>query len=303
MKNLIGQKFNRLTVLEKTEKREHGSIIWKCKCDCGNICEVSSRSLTQNNTKSCGCLNTEKRKQRIDSYNKKNKKFFSGEKINELTLIEETPYREGSNVIWKCLCSCGKECYVNTSNLNKQLSCGHLISRNYKDISNQKFGKLLALEPTLERQNGCVVWKCKCDCGNICYKGSSYLITGVVQSCGCLKSKGEQKIIQILQDNNIPFKTQYYFSDCKNGQHYFYFDFFINNQYLIEYDGIQHYQQTGWEDLEKIKQRDSIKNKYCKDKNISLIRIPYFINDITLQDLQLETSQYIYYRRTIEEDD
>lgn len=172
-----------------------------------------------------------------------------------------------------------------------------------KNLIGQKFNRLTVLEKTEKREHGSIIWKCKCDCGNICYKGSSYLITGVVQSCGCLKSKGEQKIIQILQDNNIPFKTQYYFSDCKNGQHYFYFDFFINNQYLIEYDGIQHYQQTGWEDLEKIKQRDSIKNKYCKDKNISLIRIPYFINDITLQDLQLETSQYIYYRRTIEEDD
>ena len=35
MKNLIGQKFNKLLVLEKTSQREGGSIVWKCKCDCG----------------------------------------------------------------------------------------------------------------------------------------------------------------------------------------------------------------------------------------------------------------------------
>ena len=40
--NLIGQTFNRLTVLEKTDKRTaSGGIIWKCKCSCGNYVEVA----------------------------------------------------------------------------------------------------------------------------------------------------------------------------------------------------------------------------------------------------------------------
>ena len=33
-KNLIGQKFNRLTVLEDTGKRKNGSVVWLCRCDC-----------------------------------------------------------------------------------------------------------------------------------------------------------------------------------------------------------------------------------------------------------------------------
>lgn len=37
-KNLIGQKFGRLTVLEETDERStQGGVIWKCKCDCGKI--------------------------------------------------------------------------------------------------------------------------------------------------------------------------------------------------------------------------------------------------------------------------
>lgn len=37
-RNLIGERFGRLTVIEKTDKRKNGSIVWKCQCDCGNIC-------------------------------------------------------------------------------------------------------------------------------------------------------------------------------------------------------------------------------------------------------------------------
>lgn len=37
----------------------NGSIIWECKCDCGNLTKVESRSLNSNHTKSCGCLQRE----------------------------------------------------------------------------------------------------------------------------------------------------------------------------------------------------------------------------------------------------
>ena len=56
--DLTGKKFNRLTVLEKLDKRGN-EWYWKCKCDCGNICEVAGASLRSNRTKSCGCLKKE----------------------------------------------------------------------------------------------------------------------------------------------------------------------------------------------------------------------------------------------------
>ena len=71
MKNLIGQKFNKLLVLEKTSQREGGSIVWKCKCDCGKECFASTRGLCSGNKKSCGCLNDEKRAERFKKYNDK----------------------------------------------------------------------------------------------------------------------------------------------------------------------------------------------------------------------------------------
>jgi len=59
MKDLTGQKFGRLTVIEKTGKRLCGHIVWKCQCECGNIAEVMGRNLLTGHTKSCGCLEKE----------------------------------------------------------------------------------------------------------------------------------------------------------------------------------------------------------------------------------------------------
>lgn len=62
VKNIIGKKFSRLTVIKDTGKRylrknrTNGEVIWLCKCDCGNETEVVSCNLTRENTKSCGCL-------------------------------------------------------------------------------------------------------------------------------------------------------------------------------------------------------------------------------------------------------
>lgn len=60
--DLTGKKIGRLEVIEKTDKRnESGSILWKCKCDCGNICYVPTKRLNNENTRSCGCLKRETR--------------------------------------------------------------------------------------------------------------------------------------------------------------------------------------------------------------------------------------------------
>jgi len=39
--------------------------------------------------------------------------------------------------------------------------------RKIKDLTNQRFGRLIAKRPTKERRSGSVVWGCKCDCGNL----------------------------------------------------------------------------------------------------------------------------------------
>lgn len=57
--DLRGKRFGKLIVIEPTDNRIHGKILWRCRCDCGNTCEVMSTRLAGGHTKSCGCYNSE----------------------------------------------------------------------------------------------------------------------------------------------------------------------------------------------------------------------------------------------------
>lgn len=127
-------------------------------------------------------------------------------------------------------------------------------------------------------------WKCE--------KGHSYQtgVVNMVKAAGCPKCKqsmGEYRIQNYLKRLNIPFDDQYRYSDCRN-ELPLPFDFAIfdeagNVACLIEYDGAQHFFPIeafgGEEGFKKTKQNDEIKNNYCKDNNITLIRIPYWLRD------------------------
>jgi len=99
---------------------------------------------------------------------------------------------------------------------------------------------------------------------------------------GCAKcriSKGEQEIKHLLNKNNILFEREYTFTNCKN-INLLPFDFYLpKHNTCIEYDGRQHFEPIKWfggeEGLRLRKINDEIKNKYCIDNNINLIRIKY----------------------------
>lgn len=95
----------------------------------------------------------------------------------------------------------------------------------------------------------------------------------------CNKSKGESKIIEFLEKNNINYVFQNKFKGCKNS-YQLRFDFYLPDfNTCIEYNGIQHYEEVehfgGHKTLEYNKKRDNIKKKYCDDNKISLIIIRY----------------------------
>ena len=94
-------------------------------------------------------------------------------------------------------------------------------------------------------------------------------------------SIGEQKIIDILEENNINYIFQY---PINIHNHRLSFDFFIPSySCLIEFDGIQHFfpfEHFGGEKrFEKQCEYDSFKNNYCKEHNIKLVRIKYSDSD------------------------
>jgi hypothetical protein len=96
----------------------------------------------------------------------------------------------------------------------------------------------------------------------------------------CKASKGEERIRAWLENNHYIFEEQYKFDDCKY-KRYLPFDFKLEDKngkiILIEYDGIQHYQESFYgNNLKEQKKRDSIKDNYCNShNNIDLYRIPY----------------------------
>ena len=58
--DITGQKFERLTALYPTDKRDSkGSVVWHCRCDCGNETEVSYNQLVYSHMQSCGCKKKE----------------------------------------------------------------------------------------------------------------------------------------------------------------------------------------------------------------------------------------------------
>jgi len=58
--DLVGQKFQRLTVIEDTNRRNNGNVIYRCECICKKETFVTSQSLRSGKRKSCGCLAKEK---------------------------------------------------------------------------------------------------------------------------------------------------------------------------------------------------------------------------------------------------
>ena len=297
-KDLRGKVFGRLTVLYRVANIGTATA-WKCRCECGNIKNIRAKCLTTGETQSCGCI----QKEAARKNGKVRVRDITGQKFGRLTALYPTEKRFYKCVIWHCKCECGNECDVDIGHLqsgNTQ-SCG-CIQKEYTsglklDIAGKRFGKLVAIEPTNQHNNASIIWKCKCDCGGEKYASVRDLQSNRVASCGCLtESIGELKITQLLTEYEIPFEKQKSFDNCFSplSERKLRFDFYIiENNYLIEFDGIQHYDDSNkWYSKEGLV-RDEYKNKWCKENNIPLIRIPYTkLDTLCIEDLMLETTQF-----------
>ena len=111
------------------------------------------------------------------------------------------------------------------------------------DLTGQVFGKWTVLYKADKiATNGGIYWHCKCECGREKDVLSQSLRLGRSLSCGNHSniSKGNVKIADILDENGIEYELEKKFASCKD-KTYLPFDFYVNNQYLIEYDGEQHF--------------------------------------------------------------
>lgn len=326
--SIIGKRFGKLIVLKewRDEKKKYKC---KCKCDCGNEFIIGRYNLVNGKTTECSNCRDKRRPNRI--------RDLTGMKFGRLTVLkmdEETHVSKGGAVKykWICQCECGRTISVTTNALqqNKTKSCGCLSAEKmnmtieeydkkvrtklnestglFKDLTGQRFGNLIALEPIRDRWSSgrsVVKWLCQCDCGNTHIVSRANLVSGHTQSCGCIDSAGEAAIGRILKKNKIQCKKEITFPDCRDS-HPLPFDFGIlsdDNSLvgIIEYDGLQHFkvvrfngmtQERAEESFRTGILHDQMKDQYCKDHNIPLLRIKYTEFD-NIENLIMDFSKRI----------
>lgn len=130
LNHLVGKRFGKLVVESRTNERVNGSVVWKCKCDCGGYKNVPTHLLTSNHTQSCGCLVRE-----VQGNDLTNQIF------GRLTVLYPCDYKKKSCIVWHCICNCGNECDVDSYNLRAGItqSCGCITS----SIGEENIQKLL----------------------------------------------------------------------------------------------------------------------------------------------------------------
>jgi hypothetical protein len=199
-KSVVGQQFDLLTVRDEYTN-EKGYRICLCECECGNIKEVYKGNLTGKKTKSCGCL---------EEKNRRKFKDLTDMQFERLKAIAPTDQRIDSNVVWECLCKCGKTVFVSGRALTRGdvKSCG-CITEEKRDITDQRFGQLVALYPDPTSTKGRQKWICRCDCENICSVSISNLKNGHTKSCGCLHDKEYRTLVEgtcleVIASEKIP---------------------------------------------------------------------------------------------------
>lgn len=259
------------TLLTKRLDSQYGIFI--CHF-CGKEFKARISGVALDNTTSCGCR-----------YNLIGKRF--GRLLVKDVLPEPT---KGHMKQWVCQCDCGKQIIVQTGNLTNghTQSCGcirkdNCAEKSSKNMIGRRFGRLTVIKQSDETSGTSGIrWICQCDCGALTVVPTAKLNSGHTQSCGCLGSRGEEKIAQWLTNNNFKYQRQKQFHDClsQKKQYPLKFDFYLPQQNMcIEFDGIQHFELIkhfgGEQGFITRKENDNIKNLYCNQNRIKLLRISY----------------------------
>ena len=133
------------------------------------------------------------------------------------------------------------------------------------------------------------------DCGHAYYASPDNLLRGKgCPKCSIEHSSYTKIVEQYLNKNNIKYKPEKRFDDCKHIRT-LPFDYYLPDYHTcIEVDGEFHfpnssiYKYNERSSYENVKMRDDIKTKYCKDNNIKLIRLPYYEKDEFVEILDIE---------------
>lgn len=306
--SIIGQKFNRLTIIDVVEPDfgSRGNKIKKvkCLCECGSIVVTRYSSVKSGHTKGCG----KKHRTYVD---------MTGKMFGNLTVIEQGPdeildSNGKRHIRWYCKCDCGNITLCRGSSLRygsiKSCRCSRKeINKNLGliDLTGLTFGRWFVLhrsddivEPSGKK---IPVWFCQCECGEFRDVRGSSLRNGDSLSCGCYKydvlkdkylngkiiSQLELYTASYLDSLNLNYEPQYVFPDLRGESGYplsFDYAVYSNGELicLIECQGRQHYEPIeyfgGVDRYNKQIENDNKKRFYAYENNIPLIEVPYTEN-------------------------
>ena len=289
-----GEKF----IIDAKDLTKGQNIKVKLKCDyCGKIYETAFRNyyLTMNsNNKKCCCYNCRRQKQlettfldrqqnlydkAIIACNKKGYKLSSDKKdiMCNTTYVKYICPNHGiqqmriSNLINGRGCP---KCQVDNNAERYKLNIEEVCKR-IEDCG----GELLNKDSYINNRTKNLMITCP-----ICNKPFKTSLAHFVQhggqccgECSDRESLGEKHIRKYLEENSIDFKQEFWFKDCRDVKP-LPFDFYLPKYNLcIEFDGRQHFEETNHfgHGVEHQKKHDEIKNQYCKENNIDLLRISY----------------------------
>jgi hypothetical protein len=223
-KDITNERFGKLIAIKPTNERNRKSILWECKCDCGNIIK-----------RSIGDLNSGKKSGANQSCNEcKQSLNLTGKKYGNLTAIKQTKKIKGKGWYWIFRCDCGNSVEKIGSQVYRKegkLNCGCIKRKftNKIDLMGKRFGKLKVISENGLSNKQQALWKCKCDCGNIILTRSHYLIQGRKTHCGCIKKKYNNRKIIFLNNTKISYS---FWKGLKYGAKYRNFEFNITPEYI-----------------------------------------------------------------------
>lgn len=226
---------------------------------------------------------------------------LTGKRCGHLTALYPLDgYTQGNYVVWVCICDCGNLCTRTSEMLlhaRENTSCGCVVHKNHgrsieRNYSGQTYGNITILKK-IGRINGKARYRCKCECESPCgnqlftYSAIDRVISGeIIAKPGCQKSIGEARIEEILRDLHIRYTPQAMFDTLvnpKTGKKLL-CDFYLpDKNMVIEFDWRQHYQEgTQWGGKMRVVESmyyDGIKNDWCVQNGITMVRIPYCYRD------------------------
>ena len=264
------------------------------RCECGNEYSTTFESFRLNNKKQCSdCGRKIMKKKQSLSY----KEVLKYVKDNsDSILLSESYVNTKEKLLFKCKCGDTFEKSFEKFK-SKSKTCKNC---SYKAISESQTFNYEFVKEYIESKNCKLLddkytdsdtnLNVKCNCGLKFIVKFNYFKNHNQTNCKVCTgkiSKGELIIKRLLDDKSIKYKEQFSFKDLKsdNGKHFLKFDFAIFDEFnkinfLLEFDGKQHYQAVdffgGEASFNTLKKNDTYKNEYCKLNNIKLIRIPYF---------------------------